>query len=407
MLADARRILFVDDEPQVLQGLQRMLRPYRAAWQVLVAHSGAEALELLQGTQVDVVISDMRMPRMDGVTLLREVAVRHPETIRMVLTGYSSQEAFLRSVGPTHQVLAKPCEADQLIRTLERAVKLRQTLASPALRSLAGGVDTLPALPDLYSKVVAALGRDASMHEVGSLVARDPGMATRILQLVNSAYFGLTRAVADPVQAVSYLGVDLVRGLILSAHVFAELGAAKKAGLSLERLQRHSQGVALLARQMIIDVGGDAVSRDLAYLAGLLHDTGYLVLGCHQPSLLGDLVKAARAADAPITALEQDHLGATHGAVGAYLLGLWGLPDPAVEAVAYHHDEARAVEAGFGVLAATYLAEQIMEGAAPAFEHVHEDGEPLALRALAEALDVGAHLDSWVAWGASHAGGRR
>ncbi|MCA9549000.1 MAG: response regulator [Myxococcales bacterium] len=172
MLAEARRILFVDDEPQVLQGLQRMLRPYRNAWKVLVANSGAEALDLLQGTPVDVVVSDMRMPKMDGITLLREVAVRHPETIRMVLTGYSSQDAFLKSVGPTHQVLAKPCEAEQLISTLERAVNLRETLASPALRSLAGGMDALPALPDLYAKVVAALGGRVNITGLDACITR-------------------------------------------------------------------------------------------------------------------------------------------------------------------------------------------------------------------------------------------
>jgi len=268
-------------------------------------------------------------------------------------------------------------------------------------------MDALPALPDLYAKVVAALGRDASMHEVGGLVAKDPGMATRILQLVNSAYFGLNRPVADPIQAVSYLGVDLVRGLILSAHVFSELGPAKAAGLSLERMQRHSQAVAMLARQMIIDLDGDAVTRDVAYLAGLLHDTGYLVLGARQPKLLRGLVRAAKDADTALSDLEAVHLGATHGAVGAYLLGLWGLPDATVEAVAYHHDEARALEAGFGALSATHLAERIIETTAPAFEQVDEDRDPPDLESLAEQLGAGAHLESWLAWAKSHAGGAR
>ena len=132
-----------------------------------------------------------------------------------------------------------------------------------------------------------------------------------------------------------------------------------------------------------------------------------MILATRVPARLREARDAAVELDLPPHEAERVVFGATHADVGAYLLGLWGLPDATVEAVAYHHDEARALEAGFGALSATHLAERIIETTAPAFEQVDEDRDPPDLESLAEQLGAGAHLESWLAWAKSHAGGAR
>src|SRR5262245_37814840 len=98
-----KKILFVDDEPNVLQGLERMLRSMRHEWEMQFAMSGPAALERLAEQTFDVIVSDMRMPGMTGAQLLTEVSQRHPHIVRIILSGQADQEDILRSVGPTHQ----------------------------------------------------------------------------------------------------------------------------------------------------------------------------------------------------------------------------------------------------------------------------------------------------------------
>lgn len=397
MEAVARRILFVDDERSVLDGLRRMLRPFRDEWSVFTADTGEQALDMLKKADIDVVVSDMRMPRMDGAQLLRHVADQYPDTIRMVLTGHSSNEAFLRSVGPTHQVLTKPCPPDVLIDTLRRAVLLRSRLNSPNLRKLVSEIDKLPSLPALYIKVVDALGRDASVHEIGELVAKDLAMSARILQLVNSAYFGLRNPIGNPVQAASFLGIDLIRALTLSSHAFTELKKAQRAGLDLPRLQDHSHAVANFARHIIADMGEDSIPRDLTYMAGLLHDMGLLVLGSSEPTEMGKILQAAKAGNCDVRELELEAFGATHAEVGGYLLALWGLPDDVVEAVTLHHDLDILAEREFSVAGALHLADRMVGIIAPSPMTLLDSHDSVDVEEVAERLGVGGNLTRWMA----------
>src|SRR5581483_5953516 len=172
-----KRILFVDDEPNILQGLQRMLRPMRHEWDIAFAQSGPEALKLLEQSPFDIVVSDMRMPRMNGAQFLAEVRDRHPQIVRIILTGQSDQEAILRAIGSTHQYLSKPCNADTLKSTVARACALRDLLASDALKKLVSKMTTLPSPSSLYCQMIAALeAPNTSLHQVAEIVAKDVGM---------------------------------------------------------------------------------------------------------------------------------------------------------------------------------------------------------------------------------------
>src|ERR1017187_6368046 len=109
-----KNLLFVDDEVRVLQGLQRQLYGMRNEWNMNFKEGGAKALDFMASAPVDVIVTDMMMPGMDGAQLLTEVMKRHPDTIRIVLSGHADREAILRLVGPAHQYLSKPCDAEEL-----------------------------------------------------------------------------------------------------------------------------------------------------------------------------------------------------------------------------------------------------------------------------------------------------
>jgi HD-like signal output (HDOD) protein len=388
-----RRILFVDDESKVLRGLQRMLRAMRDEWDMAFAQSAEQALDALAVEHFDVLVTDMRMPGMDGAQLLTTVRRRHPEVVRVVLSGHSEQESILRSVGTTHQYLAKPCDPEQLKNVIARACALRDTLTDESLRQLVSQMNTLPSLPQTYVKIMETLrSPDASTKEVGQIIAGDVGMTAKILQIVNSAFFGLRRHVPDPVQAAALLGIDILKALVLSVHIFSQLDEATVEGFSLEALRTHSTVTATLAKRTAAAEDCDARSCDHAFMAGLLHDVGKLIIAANVPERYRDVLRLAREEGLASWVAEERLLATTHAEVGAYLLGIWGLPDPIIEAVAFHHHPDGAPVSTFNALAAVHIADCLQheeDAASPA-----PDNERLNAEFLAR-MGLSARLPAW------------
>ena len=193
----------------------------RDEWEINFAPGGKEALEWMESHPVDVIISDMQMPGMDGAQLLYEVLKSHPDTVRIILSGHADREMILRSVRPAHQYLSKPCNADILKSTIQRACNLRESLADEEMKKLISKMDTLPSLPSLYIEIMKEIqSPDSSIKRVATIIEKDMGMSAKILQLVNSAFFGVPRHISSPVQAVTMLGLEMIKALVLSIHVF-------------------------------------------------------------------------------------------------------------------------------------------------------------------------------------------
>lgn len=335
----SRTILFVDDEPNILMGLRRMLRPMRDQWEMLFAGSGAEALALMEQQHVDAVVSDMRMPGMDGPELLRRVQRLHPNAIRFALSGYSDQEMVGQSIAPTHRYLTKPCDERQLVQALEQALGARELVPNKPLLEKITRIEHLPVLPEVYNRITAELAKgEPSPKAIGDIVAKDVGMSANIMKLVNSAYFGLPRHISNPQQAVIVLGVGVIRSVILSLHIFNSFEHASSPSFSLPMLWSHSMRVGAMARAIGQHECLPRDAADHAYIAALLHDVGKLLLRAHCPEEYTRVFEEVRGSNRRVAEVEAEQLGLTHAEVGAYLLGLWGLPPEVVQAVASHHD---------------------------------------------------------------------
>jgi HD-like signal output (HDOD) protein len=307
---------------------------------------------------VDIIISDMMMPGMDGSQLLGEVLKRHPETVRIILSGQTGHEAVLRLVGPAHQYLSKPCDPDELRRAIAQALELRDLLGNGKLKQLATRIKNLPTLPTLYRQLTEELRLDEpSLEHVGEIVSRDIGMTAKLLQLVNSAFFGLAQPVSNPMEAVNYLGLGTIRSLALSVGIFSQYDQGTCKLFSLDALAEHSWMVGGVARRLAQVERQEMRVVEQCFLAGLLHDVGQLVLASGLPGEYTAVIAKAGQENVPIGQVEQEILGAAHGDVGAYLLALWGLPHPIIEAVAHHHHPARGVTPGFSATTATHAAD--------------------------------------------------
>lgn len=352
-----KHILFVDDEQRILDGLRRMFRPMREEWHAVFAPSGPAALDELAKTLFDVIVTDMRMPGMDGAQLLSEVRKRYPSVVRIVLTGQSDRETTLRSVGQTHQCLSKPCDPDELKRTVMRAFALRELLLNESVRSLVAGMQSLPSVPTLYTELVSEIeSPTSSMESVATIMSKDIGMTSKVLQLVNSAFFGLPKVITSPTQAISLLGLDTIKSLVLGIQIFSAYRGAQGSHFQIETLWKHSLATGKLARIIVEQEHGSPNVADIACTAGLLHDVGVMVLAANIPEYAGDILESAKLTGANLSDVERERLGATHAEVGAYLLGLWGLGDGIVETVAFHHAPAQCLNRTFGPLTAVHVA---------------------------------------------------
>jgi len=380
-----KRVLFVDGQPRVLESLKRMLHPLRHEWAMEFAASGSEALWRLSESNYDVLVTGIDMPEIDGVALLSEAIRICPQTVRIILCGGDDPDAILPSVSLAHQYLIKPCDAHTIQATVEKALALRSILDVPSLVCLIGRMKSLPSPPTIYYRLMhAVLNENISSSELGSIIAQDLGMTTKVLQLVNSPLFAPSRAIASPEQAVIYLGIEMVRALAITESVFRQFGTRNHPGFSPEELRDHSFQVATLARRIAKERRLAPQFVDDIYLGGLMHDIGKLVLGSNFPSQYREVVRYFGDA-AALRETERRLFGTTHAEVGAYLLWLWGMPASVAGIVAQHHpaDEDNGATEPAAIV---HLADRMIRGgeSAPDRDFLLRIGLPASLLELPE-----------------------
>jgi len=353
------RVLFVDDEDRVLAGIERTLFMADRDWELDFATSGAEALSKLAVRAADVVISDMRMPLMDGAELMRRVREGWPTAIRIILSGETEHSGALHSLEVAHQFLAKPCDGDTLVETIDRAVNLQSLLRHQAVQEVIGRIGSLPAAPRMYLKLSGLL-RDgnAGIGRFAEIVRGDPALAAKVLQLANCAFFHSGHEITSIPEAVTRIGLDTLRAVVLTSEI-----ARAHAGADADALQSRAFRASCLAAE----IGGSYAPVETVVAAALLAEVGLL---------LPQIQRLCEAADS------DGQRFPSHAEVGAYLLGLWGLPWAIVEAVAHHLQPARGLQRRFDAIGVVHVAVALSQGNTPD-------------EAFLQQMGVAEHLNTW------------
>jgi HD-like signal output (HDOD) protein len=355
-------VLYADD-PSRRHAMERAVAGWDTTWTLTFAADGDSALQLLSQDIFDVVVADVRMRVSDqGISLLSAVRDQQPHAARIALSEPSDRGAILRSVGAAHRYLSRPCEPTQLTIAVGEALALRETLHNDSLEAVVSRVQSLPSLPTLYLDIVDELNRpEPRLATITRIVERDLAMSAKLLQLVNSAYFGRPGRTADVQQAVHFLGIDTLQALVLGVHIFTSMHCSAR-HFSPTNLWRHSVSISALAGAICRFQDADDGVISEAMTAGLLHDCGKLILASSLPTEFDALVIRSRREGAQLYTMEQEAFGCTHAEIGAYLLGLWGLPDPVVAAVAFHHRPSACGSQHFNAVTAVHAANAIRGG---------------------------------------------
>lgn len=351
------RVLVVGEQSQT-SGLRDALGRHAHRWQLQFAASTADAMTALAANPFDVVIADIGDPKSDELALLERIKAEHPEAVRIILSRPGDRAAVMRVLPVSHQFVAKPCEPEQLWKIVERSCCINRLMGNAQIRRLLGGLDRLPSVPRSYAALTQAMGQeDVPLSTIVGIVERDTAMAAKVLQLVNSAYFGRSRPVSSIPVTISLLGLERLKALALSCHVFGMLGEAESKAYGLEQLQERALRTAQLARRFLFPTGRG----DEGFTAGLLQNVGKLVLAVCLKDRYREVVGQARQRGVPVQAVEQERFQTSHAEVGAYLLSLWGLPATIVEAVAFHHAPGSVLHDDTAVVDAVHVADVLVD----------------------------------------------
>jgi HD-like signal output (HDOD) protein/ActR/RegA family two-component response regulator len=325
------RVLFVDADSDALAQLRQLLRGFRDRWSMRFVTTGPDALDALTIESIDVVVVDSRMPGVDGPSLLDEIREAHPGSVRMVIADTTQLTPSLRRLPAAHQFLAKPCDPAKLEAAIDRSLLLRDRFTSPELLDLIVGMDNLPSPSATVVALQAALSeRPIDPDRVARLIRTDVAISTKILQVANSAFFGLPRTMTDPIEAVNYLGAQAICELVISTEVFRSVGSRSKArDAQIAQVQQRGMARADIACSLALRARRSAMTAREIWVGAFLSEVGaLLLLGVERPAV----PPAADGGPSP------DPYAPLVPTIGAYLLSMWGLPHYLVETVALSCD---------------------------------------------------------------------
>ena len=233
----------------------------------------------------DIVVSDARMPGMEGAEFLGKVKKLYPDSVRIILSGQCSRNSVLRCVGVAHQFLSKPCEPETLKAAIQRVCRIRDLFQDGPMREAIACVQWLPFQTHVYQELTDQVeSSTASIELVAGIVARDVGMSAKVVQLVSSGFFGTPQRISNPAHAAKLLGLETLKAMLTSSSAFqpgSEVGREEE----FHRLAVHSLAVANAARRIAETLTADRTLIGDAHLAGFLHAVGILALtGCKASS---------------------------------------------------------------------------------------------------------------------------
>lgn len=384
------KILFVDDSPEILTSLERMMK--KSPWKVSFAEGGLEALDMLEETSFDVVVTDLNMPEVNGVKLLKIIQKEFPHLVRIVYSGNLTKESVREVATFTHRFIAKPCTMDQMIQTIENTLFIYSSLDSDAIRKVLTNTGSIPSLPRIYTELMSNIENPSfSLKEAARLIASDVGMTANILKQIN--LLGHSKDISNIDQAVSLLGLDSIKAIALTSHIFCSLEIPSIPYFSAEQLNRHSMLTARFAQEITLIETDDRSLAESAFVAGVLHDLGIILLASNFPAKYTSVLERVQNANRPIAEVEKNLIGISHCGIGSYLLALWGFPKDILAAVAFHENPSEIPSESFSLLTAIYAGSVL----AHHFEQEISNGEQLLeSSSYLEQIGCNSRIKFWV-----------
>lgn len=348
------RILFVDDERSILRSIERLF--FDCDYELFVAESGEEGLKIMDDNPVDIVVSDMRMPGMDGHQFLKRVKELYPATTRLILSGYADEKEILNSLidGSSSVYLFKPWDGEELVNKIERIFEARQLISNPALMKIVNGLGNLSVVIGIYGAISQLIEQEADIQEIAKVIETDPTVTASVLRVVNSAFYNVKTG--SVVQAITFLGLPVIKAIVLSCSLFQSTNS-KVPLLSMSSLARQ----AMITNLYMTNIYSQLLKKkvpDTLSTAGLLHNLGLLMLLHYFPDKYKGVVEKVQSQEGEglLAAGEKEIFGITHAQLGGHLLNWWSIPYATVECALFYQEPLHQAVLGKEAVGVIHLA---------------------------------------------------
>ncbi len=325
--------------------------------EIVSISSSAELEKLVSSDELSVVITATDAPDGLGIRQFEELSKSYPEIVRLLIAHDELERKPNYAPGAINRIFRAGVSEFDVAKSIENSERLRSLLKEEGLTRRIASIRSLPALPKVYQQLREELQKDeASAHKIAELIKSDVGITVKVLQIVNSAFFGLKTRIESPLQAVGMLGLDTVQNLVLTAGVFAEFKDPGIPGLSLERIYHDCLEVGARTKHLTSVLGLERRDGDDAIMAGMLHAVGQVILMTEFADELRQVPTQSVSNDLEALQAQAKLLGVTHAEIGAYLLSTWGFGDNIVEAIADHYLPSRVPKPMVNGLTAVHVA---------------------------------------------------
>lgn len=385
------RILIVDDDSTAIQQYRDTLASKTGEWHIDYAADGDAGIAAAEIATPDIVIAALSTAERSKDDLLARLEEIAPDAQRFLTAKETDKPKLESTFGSSFHYLPSPCPAQRLITEIQRCVAIDQWLGNDRIKEVVAKMGAFPSLPPIYLKVVNALNsRHIDTETIAASISGDLAISAKLLQTVNSSFYGFDEKVGDVSEAINILGTDCVKNLVLAIQVFNSMGHSPEHKAVTDELWHHSMSVAVAARRIAAYEGKDEKAAEQAYTAGLMHDIGKLILLNAVPDAHAQARELAQETSVSLKEAEDQAIGCNHAETGAYVLARWGMPTDLIEAVALHHEPIDSFGKSFSTLAAVHIANAIVH-------HRKNPEHPSAATSDAFLLEVG-KSDSWQDW---------
>jgi putative nucleotidyltransferase with HDIG domain len=338
--------------------VQSLLGNDGALWRIEAASDTVQALDLLQSRYFDLILCGVNVVGMPGVDFLNEVWQRFPRISRFLIGSLRDQDLLTHCAFGMHQMIIVPCDAAVFNNTLQRGFVVEDLIGDRKFKAFAMRARTFPSIPSLYFRIVKEVqSPTVSAESLAELICKDLAVTTKVLQAANSAFYGLQQQVTQLNDAIVQLGMETLKTLVLSIQLYSQFDKVKPIYFSIDSVWRHCHAVAERARKIALELNGDTHLAEEAFMAGLLHDVGKVVLACNSENVYRTVLDNARRLRVHQVETEHQEFGFTHGEAGGYLASQLGMPPSIIEAITLHHRPSLAPQRLFSPLTAVHIAD--------------------------------------------------
>ncbi|WP_415903163.1 HDOD domain-containing protein [Neptuniibacter sp. QD29_5] len=332
-------------------------------WAFVRLDSKDSLIDQLEQNTFDAVILPCSMRAIVDIELMAKLSRIQPHAVRVFLGAEFWNAGFKAKASEiAHRIYPNNVPIKEVAEELEYQIKLVKLLNRSSLQTYVSTVGCLPSPPSMYRQLTEAVNSDvADLTEISEIIEQDPSVVAQIMKQVNSAFFGFSRQISDLREAISLLGVRNLRSMALSSQLNNQFKEGQDWDqFSFEKMGQRSLLVARLAQAISRRAGASKAVQDQAFLAGLLHDLGVMIMAAHDPVQYKKLINYSVKKQKPIYLVEKAACGFFHGEVAAALLALWNLPPQVVEAVMLHHVPHLSSSKEFSPLTAVHVADAML-----------------------------------------------